>query len=262
MIRYLKVRDFRAFKAQGFRFSKLNVFVGRNNSGKSSALSALNVIAQTIAERGIDGTPLLLNGLYDKLGTFIDVVHGNRANCPMSIKLGFDTYDLRLEFKYRTQRKEIELQRFELDERGKSVFTYVAKKDSFDVYVGGDKIESISPDTRKRRPTFRNFWPIKIVSPLAIAIRGTEAPTESQMRRRRRIIEVQRSLSIALRQLEEYFENFDSVSASRDRPQRTYLYSGESARQVGTTGSSTAQVLSLRSFSTRIPSEKPRRGNI
>ncbi|MGE5721732.1 MAG: AAA family ATPase, partial [Sphingomonadales bacterium] len=48
MLTHLKLKDFRAFHQQNFNFSKLNIFVGRNNSGKSSALSAINLIAQTL----------------------------------------------------------------------------------------------------------------------------------------------------------------------------------------------------------------------
>lgn len=77
MIKNLTLKNFRAFKEQSFDFAKLNIFIGKNNSGKSSALSALNVIAQTIREQDLDGTPLILNGPYDQLGTFIDVVNGN-----------------------------------------------------------------------------------------------------------------------------------------------------------------------------------------
>lgn len=52
-----------------------------------------------------------------------------------------------------------------------------------------------------------------------------------------------RNLAFALRRLETYFDDFDSISAFRDKPQRTYLFSGETARKIGTTGSNTAQIL-------------------
>lgn len=96
MINHLTLRDFRAFKRQKFSFAKLNIFVGRNNSGKSSVLSALNLIAQTINERELEGTPLLLNGQYDSLGTYIDVVHGNMATRPIGMEIGFDRYNRQL----------------------------------------------------------------------------------------------------------------------------------------------------------------------
>jgi len=72
MIESLTHGNFRAFKSQQFYFSKLNIFVGPNNSGKSSAISALNVLAQTMAGSVVGASPIVLNGQFDQLGTFKD----------------------------------------------------------------------------------------------------------------------------------------------------------------------------------------------
>jgi predicted ATPase len=242
MIRYISLRDYRAFKKQTFRFAKLNIFAGRNNSGKSSALSALNLLAQTMNERELNGTPLLLNGQYDNLGTFIDVVHGNVARRPLAIEIGYGRYDLNLEYKYRTGRRQIELQQFQLSDRGEDVFRYSARKDAFDVYVGGKEVARAFPDIRKRRPVFRNFWPVTVVAADDFLARDRPMhPSFPEMRER--YFTLNRNLASASRELEAYFDDFDSVSAFRDKPQRTYLFSGETARKIGVTGSNTAQIL-------------------
>lgn len=240
MIHAITLRNFRAFKNQQFHFRKLNIFVGPNNSGKSSAISALNLLAQTVLDQELDGTPLILNGQYDKLGTFIDVVHGNRSNRPIGIDISFDQYSIKTEYKYRTQRRQIELSYMELFQRESPIFKFQQRKDAFDVLLLGKPTEKIFPDTQKRRPRFRNFWPIGATSPIAQFRHQTD---ENAVALRRRAARISSAIFEARSVLEEHFLNFDSISPFRDKPQRTYLYSGESARQVGVSGSNTAALL-------------------
>ena len=91
MLTHLTLRNFRAFKSQRFDFARINVFVGPNNSGKSSALSAINLLAQT-AEDNEANVTLILRGRFEDLGTFHDVVHGNNANTPLSLEFGIGGY--------------------------------------------------------------------------------------------------------------------------------------------------------------------------
>jgi len=159
----LKLKNFRAFKDQSFHFRKLNIFIGKNNSGKSSAISALNLIAQTVSDESLDGTPLILNGSFDKLGTFIDVVNGNNPRRKIGLELTFDKWTIRTEYKYRSQRRQIELSEFELIESGTSQVKFGEKKDSYDLIIQGRPIEKLLPGMKKRRPRFRNFWPASII---------------------------------------------------------------------------------------------------
>lgn len=101
MLKGLTLRNFRAFKQQDFTFSKINVFVGPNNSGKSSAISALNLISQTVNSTEIDQSPLVLNGAFDGLGTYLDLVHGNRSNTPLGFDLRFDNFCVKADYKFR-----------------------------------------------------------------------------------------------------------------------------------------------------------------
>lgn len=237
MLHGIGLTNFRAFKEQNFEFKKLNVFIGKNNSGKSSALSALNVICQTILHDELDGTPLLLNGLYDKLGTYIDVVNGNHPRRKMGFDVSFDEYRLRIEYKYRTQRRQIELVLFDLRRASKQIFKYEQRKDSFDLQLKGQTFERIFKDVRKRRPTFRNFWPM-LGPAIRSQVRGQSADEDYALFR-----EIDHELFRARQRLYRHFQNYDSVSPFRDKPQRTYLYSGESASKIGITGSNMATML-------------------
>lgn len=193
----------------------------------------------------LNGTPLLLNGQYDQLGTFIDVVHENLARRPLGIDIGFGRYDLSLEFKYRSLRKQIDLQNFSLSERGSELFRYSSRKDRFDVWIEGKEFSKAFPRIRKKRPTFRNLWPISVMS--LADIRRIDEEIEASPSRNRdlrdRYFRLNRMLTFIGREFESQFENFESLSAFRDRPQRTYLYSGETAQRVGVTGSNAALML-------------------
>jgi predicted ATPase len=236
MLNRLVLGNFRAFKEQEFRFKKLNLFVGRNNSGKSSILSALNVIAQTLKEQDLDGTPLVLNGPYDNLGTYIDVVNGNNPRRKISVEMEIDEFIIKTEFKYRTQRREIDLTNFELIDSGKSVVRFIQRKDAYDLTIRGEAYEKLIPDAPKRRPRFRNFWPNSL-GMLRPSITSPQSAAYNTIR------QADRSLFQARRSLDMHFANFDTISPFRDRPQRTYLYSGETARQIGVSGSNAATML-------------------
>lgn len=238
MINHLKLNNFRAFANETFRFKKLNIFIGKNNSGKSSALSALNVIAQTIQNQELDSSPLLLNGQFDKLGTYIDVVNGNNPRTKIGIEIGFDNYTLKTDFKYRSQRRQIELTNFELNEGGQSLFKFLQRKDAFDLSVRGNKIEDVHPRHQKRRPNLRNFWPERLFDPRDFSYEEKREESSFKLLR-----DVDFRMFRARRRLERVFENFDSLSPFRDQPKRIYLYSGETASRVGLTGSNMATML-------------------
>src|SRR5476651_987710 len=116
MIDFIELGNFRAFRNQRFDFGRINIFVGPNNAGKSSALSAINLIAQTVQERPRD-VPLALTGRYDDLGTFHDIVHGNNPRTKLNLKFGSNRFAYSIQFKYRTQRREIEIARYEITKR-------------------------------------------------------------------------------------------------------------------------------------------------
>lgn len=238
VLKQLRLTNFRAFSDQTFNFKKLNVFIGRNNSGKSSALSAINVIAQTMQNSELDSSPILLNGAFDQLGTYLDVVHGNHPRRPMALELSFDEYSMRVGFKYRTQRRQIELSEFFLRHDSRPIYHFTQKKDSYDIAIMGQSFESFAPGIGKRKPYFNNFWPYRnFLRP------SYREPGDVDRQLLKKIREIEDHLYRSRRSLERRFSQFDSVSPFRDQPQRTYLYSGETASRVGVTGSNMAAML-------------------
>ena len=122
MITKLYLKNYRAFEEMDLKFSKINLFFGPNNSGKSSIISSINLLSQTILSTDKD-VPILLNGDKEELGTYRDVVYKNRVD--NTIKIGIEAKGnigkrlkpnknikkiegyFEVEFKYRPRRREI-----------------------------------------------------------------------------------------------------------------------------------------------------------
>ena len=200
------------------------------------------MIAQTVLSSDLNQTPLVLNGDFDSLGTYLDMVHGGRANTPMGLDIEFDEFEIRADFKYRSQRREIEIVRWELFENGKAIFYYASRKDSFEVKLLGTSIEKLLPGMRKQRPLFRNLLPSNPNFSLFIMKRARE-DTEISEKVLNQVRKAERALVRARINLRRIFMQFDSLSPFRAKPERTYLYSGVTAERIGTTGANTATLM-------------------
>ena len=87
MLLKLGLRNFKAFRDQSFDLAPITVFVGRNGTGKSSALQALAFLKQSSLAgealyAGREGAPALAD-----LGSFEEVVHGGDTDLPVDITL-------------------------------------------------------------------------------------------------------------------------------------------------------------------------------
>jgi len=237
MIDALELRNFRAFRREKFDFSKLNIFVGPNNSGKSSALSALNVLAQTNSAGAIDTGPLVLNGDFDQLGTFKDAVHGGRANTPMGFTVNTGSVHFDFEVKYRLQRRELYIQKFRTFRDGRPVFDYISTSDRYDISIMGKSIEQLNLSQWKRRPRFRGFFP---EYRFPFRFRDDDALSRNQQDI---IREFERDMSRIRSSLMRLFHGFETISPFRIQPQRTYLTSGETPSAIGQNGQNTVTLL-------------------
>lgn len=77
MFSKLRVKNFRSINdSKEINFSRLNVFVGPNNSGKSSLLYALLMLRQTLQDKDSRST-LFTSGPHVDLGSYLDIINGN-----------------------------------------------------------------------------------------------------------------------------------------------------------------------------------------
>jgi len=242
LISSLELGNFRAFKSENFDFSRLNIFVGPNNSGKSSALSALNLLAQSVSRESFGGGPIILNGPFDQLGTFKDMVHGGRANTPMSFSFSIGEYKYDFELKYRIQRREVELSKFNLTENSNPVYEYSSTSKSYNVKLGGKDIESLGPGIRKSRPKLTGFLPtFQEAFSYYRLNRGSDSSYSERVHEFLRHNE--RKIGNFRRIVLETFHSYDTLGAFREMPQRTYLFSGEVSGKIGRNGQNTITML-------------------
>ncbi len=238
MIKYLRIRNFRAYADQSFKFSRLNLFIGANNSGKSSIISAINLLAQTSTETRGSSSPLILNGPYEELGTFQDIVHGNNVRTPIGFDFGIGDFNVSFDVKYRLQRREIEISKFSLLNGDNEIFSFQSRKDKVEIRVNRKTVESIIGTTSVRRPRFNGFWPW-VPEINSLAYRENELPKNTQ----RLLLNFIRTMRTADIKLRNTFRHFDTLSPFRAQPQRTYVYSGETPREIGRTGSNGVSLL-------------------
>lgn len=244
MFKGLNLRNYRAFRSLDLDFARVNIFVGPNNSGKSSILSAINVIAQTLQDND-SGAPLILRGKYEDLGTYQDVVYGNRSNNPITLGFSIDNFMYSVEFKYRTQRKEIEISKYHIFESGKNLYSFQSRKDAYDLYYRGRIFENVFGGSRKLRPFFRGIIAFdRNISDISRSVRlEKEKQFEFLSLDASQIQNIERSMRRSSSTLRMAFSRFDALSSFRQPPQRTYLYSGVSPPSIGKTGDNTIEML-------------------
>jgi predicted ATPase len=93
----MRLKNFRLFADTGwFRLAPLTFLVGRNSSGKSSIISSLLLLKQSIEQEAVSSsvTPLTLSGPYCDLGTYRDVVHQHNEGSDLSLSFSLDLRDL------------------------------------------------------------------------------------------------------------------------------------------------------------------------
>lgn len=230
MLNYINLQNFRAYKNQQFDFSKINIFMGPNNSGKSSAISAINLLAQTIKNQS---SVLLLNGQHEELGTYIDAVHGKNSQTSMGFDFGINNADISLRYKYRPRRREISLNKFSLSMFDKNIYSYTARRDAYEIRYGQEKYEDAFPGTKKTQPDFYGLWP----SDSSFYRKRVDLDRTSEA------FKSYRKLKITESQVHRQFNFFDSISPFRQQPNRTYLYSGEAPEYVGRNGENGVSLL-------------------
>jgi predicted ATPase len=93
----LCLENFRLFKDSGwFKLAPLTCLVGRNSSGKSTVLSSILLLKQSIEqERTAWGAmPLVLSGQYCDLGNYTDLVYNHRESSEISFSFSVSFVDL------------------------------------------------------------------------------------------------------------------------------------------------------------------------
>ncbi|MCE9508331.1 MAG: AAA family ATPase [Alphaproteobacteria bacterium] len=255
MLKYLYLENFKGIRKKRFDFKQINILWGPNNSGKSSVLNALNLIAQTLLSDS-PGVSLALNDRFDDLGTYQDLVFGHNPRTKMIIEFGItvgsNLLTFHYEFKYRSQRREIEINHFTLKRGAKELYAYSVKKDSYSIKYHGKSSERFKSILNKRlSPEFRGLkiFDRNLEQAILAFIQRKDAQKQlgaedkKKANSLRLLMTVVNDLNTANYALDRTFSAFDSLGPFRERPKRTYQASGTSPETVGKMGTSAIDIL-------------------
>lgn len=267
MVDKIKLKNFKAFSDIDVKIKPITLFLGPNNSGKSSVLALNRLLTQTI--QSYDHTvPLLLNGPMGDFGTFKDIVHGNSSKRHLEITVSTSqlserskrrfkltaraeaptgTISLRLKYKFRAVLREIILKEIEISVEGKPLFKAEYSEDSERHIITTIDSTTVPPELRSsisNHLRLYNFLPRNLYIPISL-IKNEKATDEFMTEEK---IAVIRSLSYICDDFFDYFANLEYLSATRLAPSRSFLYSGERHRRVGVNGENAANILAMDSI--------------
>ncbi|PKO89783.1 MAG: hypothetical protein CVU18_02985 [Betaproteobacteria bacterium HGW-Betaproteobacteria-12] len=253
MLENITALNFRSFRRLDIDFAPITIFVGPNNSGKSSAVSVVRLLSQTL-ESNDPNVRLLLNGALGDFGTYKDVIHGGgtrrHLDISFTIKSNPDrmllqsdkSINFRLHYKYRSALKEVILKRLECFGNGRHHLSAEFNEDSerFIIRRLADKEvpPSLSNSGVFRGFDVRNFLPRQIVG----GSMDDSDPIVKQAISKGRISS--RNAYTTTR----FFQAVEYVGAMRVPPSRTYLYTGERRQKVGASGEHALTMLAMDSI--------------
>ena len=81
----LSINNFRGFRNQHFKFSRINILIGENSSGKSSLLKFFLALKQTIDNPFESNLKLI--GDYTDLGNYQQIIYNNNSNLPLQFTI-------------------------------------------------------------------------------------------------------------------------------------------------------------------------------
>jgi len=251
MIKRLFFKNYRAFEDLDIPLTKINLFLGPNNSGKSAILSAINLLSQTLDSADRD-VPLLLNGKFEDLGTYQDVVYENELERDITLGLEFhvglsgerepalQNARMSVTFHYRKQRREIVVDSIELSipPDGILLSTRVAKTSNNQLI---EKISSNLNGIKTGRSSSGSITLNHYIPSLIPSLGRRWFPRMSQRYAPYR--QLDRFLYYFSRSLIDHLGNVEFIGPFRRSPQRTYPFSGETPSTVGVHGEKAIDIL-------------------
>lgn len=254
MLTKLSLKNFKAFESlPDVELKPITIFLGPNNSGKSSVLSALRILTQTV-ESYDRGVSLLLNGIMGDFGTYKDLIYHNNTAKHLELSFSFkridppkisgltnkDELSAKLKYKYRSSLHEIVLKGIELKKNNKQVMSTEYSDDSEKQIVrniGGEEIPVQKRSSLSRLFEYEKFLP-RFMAGFALREKVDLENLEEKIRLASRIG------SYAYNEL----RSIEYVGAMRMPPSRFYLFSGERRERVGSAGEHAASIIAMDSM--------------
>jgi predicted ATPase len=253
MIERIYAENYRAFEILDIDLSKINIFFGPNNSGKSSILSIINVLSQTL--NSSDQTvPLLLRGTKEDLGTYRDLVFNHdvskdiiiciqsKQNLPYLTRKSKRTYirgSVKLKYGFRKGRHEIVLKEISLKFPDDEIEMNIVRSRSYssnNYYQNYLKIVDKIDEKRKKIMYLDHFLPYSYYH-----IQDIEYHTY-----------IRGFIMNFIREL----KSSEFIGPFRVPPNRSYMFSGESPDSVGVHGERAIDIMVMDQLKQRAKSKK------
>jgi predicted ATPase len=252
MITGMRLHNFKAFENLRVELRPLTFILGPNNSGKSSIISPLRILVQTM-ESYDQEVPLLLDGIMGDFGTYKDIVFGNHRGRVFEISLDFElgkerirgadsgAATLDLVFKYRAKRRELILRNVRTSLSGKSLVKLDYSNDSGRLLVsslGNKQVPASLKSTLSQGLQLQHFLPFSHLIPP-----GSERSENASLFQEKEMFELRRMTNIVTNRLRQAFNGIEYIGAMRVPPSRTYLFTGEKRKRVGASGENAASLI-------------------
>jgi predicted ATPase len=250
MLSEIDLTNFKRFTRARIPLKKINIFVGPNNSGKSSILAAIKLLIQTLDSYD-EQVPLLLNGTFGDFGTYKDVIYKNHRGRPLEI--GFKAQvpispgseaplseaQFNLSYKFNSSKREIILEsiKVNLNEKHLIHLRYSVDSSRFNIESIADiDIPAAFKSTISRDIRVRHFLPVPLTQRLGQSFSNRNTPVEkfSQENIDQELI---RTILRISRRTGELLESSDYLGPVR------YLFTGERRSRIGSSGENMTTVL-------------------
>lgn len=258
----IRWKNFRAFEdTDWITIRPLTVLIGPNNSGKTSILTPMLLMNQTMSSRDTV-TPLVTRGPLVNAGTFKDIIHKRDTTKQLFLGFRFHVHDrkgrikkvrsyppgsVELTLVAGEQSEDILLKRYELFDIYNRPYLYQFRRPSGAYTLKGLKRDRM---TKAERDAILRSRPINFLFSSASTLYEyrSHALTERDEGTRSRkpsaeFLEYVATVGFAFESLRSLFSGLSYIGPLRDRPQRYYEMSGEIPRSVGTRGEHTANLL-------------------
>ena len=237
-ITYVELKNFRAFRQAKCRLGPITLLLGLNNAGKSSLLSSVRLLSQTLQNPDWD-IPLAVG----EFGTYKDLVHGNDNQRTLGLALGFTHRNVEssfaVNFRYRSQRRQIILQDFGIfDEEARPLLQTKYSKDLERQVV--KKLEGFRGEALKQltKPvgTYHYF---PRLSPIKFELDRLSREDTSLVSTTRGLSHVDQ----LIRRATTLLQSVQYLGPFREPPSRIYSFSGERPSGLNPVGGGTAEIL-------------------
>lgn len=264
MISRICLHNFKAFDELGVELAPVTLLLGPNNSGKSSIIAAIRLLAQTSISSDLQ-VALLLDGMMGDFGTYKDVVYGNHRGRPFEITLSIplsppvldeekkrhtwsndqgDILKFKSEYKYRTRRRELILKSVEIVRNGKVLLVTEYSKDSERQLI--EKIGETPVPSTIKSPLSKMLRMIHFLP--SYFFYRTRTEVESGILKDFLTDDINKLIELTnmtTRRISAALERVEYIGSMRMPPSRTYLYSGEKRGRIGSTGENAAGILAM-----------------